>query len=657
VSRFARVGFIILLLVCLAAALTRSSLRLLPDGGAPPAQKVAAFGPCMDHRPGQPDAAPVPGLSPRTLLFSSDCRWLLSGNRNGSIQVIDRESGKLLAQAAGHVFQVENMVLSPDDKLLFSSSTTQEDVMVWSLPDLKRLGTVQTSRRGSPALAYDATRGVLATGASGQLHLWKIALDGASEVQIAEPLFSLKPQGTVHSLAFSPDKKLLAAGLGGAVELWEYDGARLTPLARTPQQDLREWVMAIAFTRDAKALVTGTRGKKIAVWQVPTLEPARQAAADPANWSLYTDPTRFTARPPREYAGPDKASLVFEIDDAIADRIYLAATGHIFTDPIAWRGLVQAAGNAGGISFFDIYSNRPGPVLSIPSSQGPGRGAMRNFAMLPERSLLAVKRDADLLVIDLASLKVTNTLQMAGKAELQWIGDGATLAYSNAEEVGFVTVASGEVRKVPRPAWNGQPQLINLQLGASLDGKGVAAVFGDRLVEIDTDLRVKDVARLPLMAIELVAPVAPKNAYLVAGMDSAALFGGGGAETSIPSRVSNGLNAALSPDAGTLYVKENDKLCRYRFDAPAPCDRFATPDNPGMMALDTDGRLLVEGGHKKKIRVLDLSSGMDLAQLEGHLGEIIYVRLLGNRVLSADSTGELRLWSLETRELVASSRP
>ena len=140
-------------------------------------------------------------------------------------------------------------------------------------------------------------------------------------------------------------------------------------------------------------------------------------------------------------------------------------------------------------------------------------------------------------------------------------------------------------------------------------------------------------------------------------MDSAALFGGGASPTKIPSRVDRTRSAALTPDGGTLYVKEKDKLCRYRLDAPAPCDGFAKADNPGIMALDTDGRLLVEGGYKKTIRVLDLATGKDLAQFEGHLGEIIYVRLVGNRVLSADSTGELRLWSLETRELVASTRP
>nr|WP_255428071.1 WD40 repeat domain-containing protein [Ramlibacter cellulosilyticus] len=550
------------------------------------------------------------------------------------------------------------MVLGADDKLLFSSSKTQEDVLAWSLPDLKRLATVQTSRRGSSALAYDAKRGVLATGDSSGLYLWKIAPEPGREVRVAEPFFQLKPRGTVHSLAFSPDGKLLAAGLGGAVEIWQYDGTGLVPIARTAQGDLRDWILAVAFTRDAKALVSGTSHKAIAVWQVPSLEPVRQAAADPATWSFYTDPTRFTARPPREYAGPDKGSLVFEIDDATADRVYLAATGHVYQDPIAWRGLVQAAGNGGGISFFDVYANRPGPVLSIPTSRAPQRGLLLNFAVLPERSLLAVKRESDLVVVDLANLKVLHNLQVTrGKAELQWIADGATLAYSDSGEVGFVTVASGQVRKVPRPAWNGQPQMIHHQLGASLDGRGVVAVFGDRLVEIDTDLRVKDVVRMPLMPIERLAPIAPRDAYLVAGPDGAALFRSGAAETRIPSRVSETVQAALSPDAGTLYVKENDKLCRYRLEAPGPCDAFATAANPGKMALDTDGRLLVEGGHRKTVRVLDLASGQDIAQLEGHLGEIVYVRLLGNRVLSADSTGELRLWSLETRELVASTRP
>jgi WD40 repeat protein len=658
-SRLAHAVFILLLLAGLAVGLQPLWKRWLPKPDKPPAvaQPAADFGPCMDHRARQPDAEAIAGLSPRTLLFSSDCGWLISGNQNGSVQVIERRSGKLLAEAAGHPFRVEHLVISPDDKLLFSSST-QEDVMIWSLPELKRLGRVLTARRSADALAYHAGRGVLVTGSSSDLHVWKIAFDKPGEAQFSEPLISAKAEGSVHSLAFSPDGKLLAAGMGGTVQLWQYDGAGLKPLATSAGKDLREWIMAVAFTRDGKALVSGTRSKKIQVWQVPSLEPVRQAAGEP-RWEFYTDPTRFTARPPRDYAAGDKASLIFEIDDAVADRVYLAAEGRVFSNPIAWRGLVQAAGNSGGVSFFDIYANRPGPVLTIPAEQGRNRGSMLNFAVLPERSLLGIKRGFDLMVIDLASLKVLKSVKMdGGKAELQWVGDGKYLAFSNHQGVGFMTVETGEIRVVPRPPWNGDQQLINLQIGASLDGRGVAALFGDRLVEVDPELRVKDVASVPLMAVQLVAPIAARKAYLVAGPDGGTLFGGAGAGARFASQISFTVNAALTPDGSTLYVKEPEgKICRYRIEAPAPCELVTKADNPGLMALDSDGRLLVEGGHKKRVRVLDLAAGKDLAQLEGHLGEIAYLKLLGNRVLSIDKTGELRLWSLESREALASARP
>jgi WD40 repeat protein len=283
---------------------------------------------------------------------------------------------------------------------------------------------------------------------------------------------------------------------------------------------------------------------------------------------------------------------------------------------------------------------------------------MLNFAVLPARSLLAVKRGFDLMVIDLARLEVLKTHQMAGgKAELQWIADGRYLVYSNHLEVGFVTPETGEVRKVPRPLWNGEAQMINHQLGASLDGKGVAAIFGDRLVEIGPDLQVKEIAKLPLMKVELVAPIASKKAYLLAGPTGGALFGNPAASAALPTRIVYAVNAALAPDGRTLYVKEDEKLCRYLVDAPAPCEKIAQAENPGWMALDSDGKLLVEGGQKKKVRVLELASGKDLASLEGHLGEIAYVKLLSGRVLSIDKTGELRLWALDTRQLLASARP
>src|SRR5689334_5239412 len=112
-SSTARILFWLLLLALLAGATQPFWKRLLPP---PAAQPVDDFGPCYDRRPQQPDAPDIPGLNPRTLLFSSDCRWLVAGNQNGSIQLIERRSGKLLAEAAAHAFRVENLLISPDDK-------------------------------------------------------------------------------------------------------------------------------------------------------------------------------------------------------------------------------------------------------------------------------------------------------------------------------------------------------------------------------------------------------------------------------------------------------------------------------------------------------------------------------------------------------------
>lgn len=626
-----------------------------------------AFGPCKDMRGQTQDAPEVAGLEPRVLIFSSDCRWLVSGNENGSIQVFDRESGRLIGENPGHSLRVARLAISPDDKYIFSSGQASGEVFVLALPSAQKIATIRSDDQAEQSLAFDLRRSLLITGGSQFLKGWSIKPDAAGRLSgIDQPVFSVRVKRVVTSLAVSADGRYIAAGQTGAIQLWEYsndNSSQVNEIASRDLHELSDWVMGVAFSEDGKVIATGARDKKVEVWRVPTLEPVPQAAADPAKWDLFTDPWSFTAAPVRDYTGADKLSLVFKLHESTADRVYAAWAGRTIQHVTAQRGAVHAVGNSGGISFFDISSrNSQEPTMSIPSGTADASMIMLNYVTVPAPSLLVVKRGtAEISFIDLQNLKEVRKVEsVTGPVSLQGTADGKLVAYSNAAEVGFIDLKTGVIRKLARPMWGKDQQLINLQIALSIDGAGIAAVFGEKLVVIRPDLHVTEVMNLPLMAVSFIAPLRTQNAYLVVGHDNSAMVGNGGVKVilpiSLPIRTSFGNAVVISPDEQSIFVKHEGRICHYSLSANTSCSTVTASENDSNGVFDTDGKILAEGGNKKILRILNVTNGEEMFKMEGHVAEIRYVKLLGTKILSVDATGEVRVWAASDGRLVAKAR-
>lgn len=633
-----------------------------PNSTRKPRKVIAEpFGPCRDMRGQLEDAPEIAGLEPTVMIFSSDCRWLMVGNENGSLQVIDRETGHLLGENPGHAMRVVRMVATPDDKYLFSSGQASGEIMVVSLPDARKIATINTDEQYEHALAYDPQRRLLITGGSQYLKGWHIRPDAAGRLPGIElPAFSVRVERVVKSLAVSPDGKHIAAGGTGTIQLFEAGTGESTQVREVGYLDSyqpKEWVLGVAFSDDGSVVAAGTRMKNIGVWRVPTLEPVPQGISSDVRWNVFTDPWRITVAPLRDYKGEDRNKLIFKLHDSTADRIYAAWAGSSLHNVTALRGEVFASGNSGWVSFFPMGSTEA--TLSIPSATGGAKAMQLNFSAAPDVSMLAAKRRAaEISVIDLQTLKEVQKVEsVVGPVSLRIAAESKLVAYSNDAEVGLVDPRTGGVRKVERPKWGKEQQLINLGISATLDESGIAAIFGDKLVEIRPDLKVTPIATLPLMGVGFIAPLRSRQAYLVSGPDKTIILGKGGIKMHLPIQVNIGSAAALTPDEKILFAKFPDRICRYELSENTECKIVAQSKNDPHGSLDTDGSILVEGGRNKILRVLNAADGEEIRRMEGHAAEIVYVKLLGSRVLSADATGELRIWEINDGRLALKARP
>ncbi|MEZ5615813.1 MAG: WD40 repeat domain-containing protein [Rhodocyclaceae bacterium] len=644
-------------------AVTEARVSTPKPNSTPKPRDVIAepFGPCRDKRGQLEDAPEIAGLEPTVMTFSSDCRWLMVGNENGSLQVIDRETGRLLGENPGHALRVVRMVATPDDKYLFSSGQALGEILVISLPDARKVATIDTGKQSDHALAFDPKRRLLIAGGSQFLKGWYILPDAAGRLPgLEQPAFSVPVRRVVLSLAVSPDGKHIAAGGTGTLQLFEIGAGESLQVREIGYLDgypPKEWVLGVAFSEDGSVVAAGTRKKNIGVWRVPTLEPIQQGYSNDARWNLFTDPWKVTVAPLRDYKGEDRSKLIFKLHDSTADRVYSAWSGSSLHNVTALRGEVIASGNSRWVSFFPMDSS--GATLSIPSATGGARTMLLNFAAAPDVSVLAAKRrTAEISVIDLQTLKEVRQVEsVAGPVSLRIAAESKLVAYSNDAEVGLVDPKTGEVRKVVRPKRGKEQQLINLGISTTPDESGIAAIFGDKLVEIRPDLKVTPIATLPLMGVGFIAPLRSRQAYLVAGPDKTIILGKGGIKMHLPIQVNIDGAAVLTPDEKILFAKFPDRICRYELSENAECKIVVQSKNDPHGSLDTDGAILVEGGRNKILRVLNAVDGEEIRRMEGHAAEIVYVKLLGSRVLSADATGELRIWEINDGHLALKARP
>jgi WD40 repeat protein len=158
-------------------------------------------------------------------------------------------------QLSGHQGGVLGVAISPDEKLIASSSN-DKTVKIWRrngqlLHTLKHTGTVFR-------VVFSADNQMIATASlDGKIYLWR-----ADGKRLREFVAHEAP---VWSVAFSPDGQMLATGSSDrTVKLWGLDGR----LQRTFRGRHSQDIFGVAFSPDGKIIASASLDSSVMLWSI-----------------------------------------------------------------------------------------------------------------------------------------------------------------------------------------------------------------------------------------------------------------------------------------------------------------------------------------------------------------------------------------------------
>jgi WD40 repeat protein/serine/threonine protein kinase len=251
---------------------------------------------------------PPMGLRVDALAFSSDGRRLCVGRLSGLVTVWNMVTRRPMWHLKGHTTKVGSVAFAADGQMLVSAGE-EGTVRLWELPPIseprilrKGAGQERVAYSGdgrwlaaggyhtflwdartyrlehqlprSCSVAFSPDSKILATaGDESQVWLWEPSTGRLLRTISARPGEPIPNRRIITALSFSPDGKLLAAGMGHqnwfagnyaqVAKVWEVASGK--EVAELPHDST---VPALQFSPDGRTLATACQDHRIRLWQV-----------------------------------------------------------------------------------------------------------------------------------------------------------------------------------------------------------------------------------------------------------------------------------------------------------------------------------------------------------------------------------------------------
>lgn len=564
-----------------------------------------------------------------SLAFSPDGRKLAAvGTLDGAVRLWDVPSGALLdtfdpsacppiAGREGGWDTAYGVAFNPVARTL-ATTDGWGLVRLWDESTGACLAQRQAHADAGNAVAFDpAGRWLASGGADGAVRLWRVTADDLVPGLPLGGAGDRAHDGRVMDVAFSPDGRTLAsAGSDGRVRLWDLTAA---PTAA------RGWTVGeggaletLAFSRDGALLATSGADGVVRLWEPATGVLRRRIRAHAAVVaSLAFGPGRLLAT-----AGEDRSVRLWDAGRDGPSVLDLAAGRPVSEVALDADGHWAAVGDDGSVRVWDLTAGEVAFAPSLTTTSGLSRLAFSHDGAL----LAASDRDGVVRLWRTAGGEEVPLAQVEGDKNQVW-----SLAFAPG---GKLLAAGAGLARVTLRDLAGDTTPVLLQAGPVPPGqtRAVSLAFsphGRRLAAgIGPTLQLWDLSG----CAELAPGCAGEALVTPADDPKAELF-----------------SLAFSPDGSRLYAGAGrGDIHRWRLESDGRLRPQAALEGPDSLvwALSpaADGTSLAAGTRDGRITLWNTQSGRAEVDLLGHGASVEALARRGERLLSADEDGNLRVW-------------